>query len=191
MRFFNKFITATDVPEREEQARQWYREKANEVERLNSLQVIRQAIKLADTRFRLGHVYVYKYDPKHKATLPYYDRFPVVIPFSPARDGFKALNLHYLPIDLRARLLDELYSYVVGEEDLARFRITYRILSSAAALRFYKPCIKHYLNNYIQTRFIHVDVSDWDIAMFLPLQSFAKARESKVHQDSIKKIRNP
>jgi hypothetical protein len=29
-----------------------------------------------------GKMYFYYYDPKHKETLPYYDRFPLVLPFS-------------------------------------------------------------------------------------------------------------
>ncbi len=55
-----------------------------------------------------GNLYMYMYDPKLKATLPYYDRFPLVFPFSKTPDGFIGLNLHYLPYQLRVMLLDHL-----------------------------------------------------------------------------------
>ena len=39
-----------------------------------------------------GKMYVFFYDPKTKATLPYYDRFPLVFPFSRTEDGFIGLD---------------------------------------------------------------------------------------------------
>ena len=42
-----------------------------------------------------GKMYFYFYDPKYKAVLPIYDRFPLVIPIEPYPDGFLGLNLHY------------------------------------------------------------------------------------------------
>ena len=51
---------------------------------------------------------MYFYDPKTKDTLPYYDRFPLTIMVGPAPKGFYGLNLHYLPLDIRARFLDSL-----------------------------------------------------------------------------------
>ena len=44
-----------------------------------------------------GEMYMFYYDAKHKDTLPYWDRFPLVFPFSKVKDGFLGLNLHYLP----------------------------------------------------------------------------------------------
>ena len=44
----------------------------------------------------VGSMYMYFYDPKHKATLPYYDRFPLTIVVGEAPGGFYGLNLHYL-----------------------------------------------------------------------------------------------
>ena len=52
--------------------------------------------------FSFGHYY----DAKHKATLPYYDGFPLILMLGPAKGGFMGLNLHYLPPVVRARLLD-------------------------------------------------------------------------------------
>ena len=35
-----------------------------------------------------GNLYMFFYDPKHKKTLPYYDKFPMVFPFATTEDGF-------------------------------------------------------------------------------------------------------
>ena len=55
-------------------------------------------------KFLIGALYFFVYDPKTKADLPYYDRFPLVLPLKREPDGFLGLNLHYLPIPLRIKL---------------------------------------------------------------------------------------
>ena len=48
-----------------------------------------------------GGLYLFQYDAKHKDTLPYWDKLPLVFPFRKVPDGFYGLNLHYLPYGLR------------------------------------------------------------------------------------------
>lgn len=170
-------------------ASDWLREKASEVERVDTSKVIRKNSTAAVSRIISGHLYLYRYDPKLQQELPYYDIFPVVFPIQKTQGGFLGLNLHYLPFTYRARLMDALYEYVTGEEDLQKVKITYKILSSIAKLRYYKPCLKHYLNSHVKSRFLHIDPEEWDIALFLPLQKFKKASMQQVHRDSIRTIR--
>jgi len=173
-----------------DEARSWFRERAQEVERLSSLDVVKNATELFTNRQMLGHFYLFRYDPKYKDDLPYYDRYPTVLLLDRNRDGFMGLNLHYLPFQFRAALMDQLYEYVVGKDELTRVRVTYNLLKQTARLKFFRPCLKHYLNSYMRTRLIHIDVKEWDISLFLPLQRFAKKSQQKVHRDSIKIIRN-
>ena len=173
-----------------DQSRDWYREKASQVERLNTRDVLRNAVELHTTRIKLGHFYLFRYDPKNADILPYYDRFPFVLILNGDTTGFTGLNLHYLPFEYRAVLMDQLYEYATGENERARIRVTYDILKTTARLRFYKPCLKQYLNNYVTSRFVHVPVSEWDIGMFLPLQKFIKKNDQYVQRDSVRKIRN-
>ena len=56
----------------------------------------------------IGRMYFYFYDPKTKDMLPYYDRFPLVIPIERYSDGFLGLNLHYISPRQRFFLLDKL-----------------------------------------------------------------------------------
>ena len=58
-----------------------------------------------------GRMSLFFYDPKFKKTLPYYDTFPLVLPLEKYDDGFLGINLHYLPIPLRIRLLDRLVDF--------------------------------------------------------------------------------
>ena len=39
-----------------------------------------------------GYMDAFYYDPKHKATLPYYDKFPLIFPLSVGKDFFIGIN---------------------------------------------------------------------------------------------------
>ena len=67
------------------------------------------------TRFLEGRMYTFFYDPKTKDKLPYYDRFPLIIMVKPAPGGFYGINLHYLPMGLRAKFLDALLDNINNE----------------------------------------------------------------------------
>jgi hypothetical protein len=170
-------------------SKDWFRDKAQEVDNVDVARVIRQNKESTETRIRLGHLYLYRYNPKLKKELPYYDKYPIVFPIDRVKNGFLGLNMHYLPIPLRAELMDGLYDYVVGSKDTTRINANYDTVSNIPSLEYYKPCVKHYLFNHIETRFLHIDVSEWDIALFLPLQRFLKASEQTIYRDSISIIR--
>lgn len=170
-------------------AREWFREKANSIESVNTQQIIKNNTPKAVSRIMRGHLYLFRYDPKLKQELPYYDIFPIIFVIDKKQDGFIGLNMHYLPFTYRARLMDALYEYVTGEDDLQRLKITYKILSSISKLRYYKPCLKYYLNNHVKSRFLHINPKEWDTAVFLPLHRFYKAKIQTVHKDSVAAIR--
>jgi hypothetical protein len=139
---------------------------------------------------QIGRMYMFAYDPKHASTLPYYDRFPLVFPFKKLNDGFLGINLHYLPLILRAKLMDALYDLVnnTSYDETTRLRLTYDILDRTSKFRYFKPCVKHYLNNMIDSRIIFIHPDEWEIALFLPLHRFRNATAAQVHKDSRNKI---
>ena len=67
-------------------------------------------------------------------------------------------------------------------------KISYSILQSAAKYRYFKPTIKKYLRNHVRSPFLEIQVNEWDIALFLPTESFRKADMNEVWADSRKKI---
>jgi hypothetical protein len=137
-----------------------------------------------------GRMYFYYYDPKTKETLPYYDRFPLVIPIERYGDGFLGLNLHYLPPNLRLVLLDKLYDLLNNDnfDEKTRFRMSYSLLSGAARYKEFKPCVKRYLFSHLRSNFIEIPADQWEIAIFLPTEQFVGATSKKVHKESREKI---
>lgn len=182
------------IPARTQEARDWFREQAEDVVVRDQRYVIRTN-PVVTSRVITGFMYLFQYKAQTK-TIPYYDRFPVVFPFRRNKDGFYGINLHYLPFEYRAILMDRLYDLALDEnyDEETRLRMTYSILDSAGKFRFFRPCIKHYLNNNVQSRFALIPANQWDIALFLPLHRFVKQSGGNqpvvaVHRDSIRKIR--
>jgi hypothetical protein len=139
-----------------------------------------------------GSMYFFEYDPKHKDTLPYYDRFPLIFPINKVKGGILGMNMHYLPPKMRAQLMDALYSVSSDNnyDEQTTLSISYKILNSASNFRLFKPTVKMYLASQVRSRFIKINSSEWDTALFLPVQSFQKASNSKVWSDSRKIARS-
>jgi hypothetical protein len=135
-------------------------------------------------------MYFYFYDPKTKDKLPYYDRFPLVLPIEQYDDGFLGLNLHYIHPRQRIVLLDKLSEFANNDkfDKTTKLRLTYDLLSRASKIYEVKPCIKRYLFNHVESRFLEINADEWDIAALLPMESFAKASTSKVYAESREKF---
>lgn len=142
-------------------------------------------------RFTNGGLYYFYYDPKGKADLPYYDRFPLVLVLEITADGFLGLNLHYLPIRERIALLDNLMEYadLDKNKDILRMRVSYDILNASKRFKQFKPCLKKYLFGHVQSKILAVQPNEWDVAAFLPIQQFRKATTAEVWQESLEQIR--
>jgi hypothetical protein len=189
-----KGIRSGQVPARTQAARDWYRDQAKTVSRssLDEMRLVREmGTERYENRFRIGHMYMFAYDPKHKETLPYYDRFPLIFPINRAKGGFLGINFHYLPLQLRAKLMDSLYEVATNNrfDESTKIRASYGILNGAAKYKEFKPTVKHYLSSHIRTRLVYVNPAEWDVALFLPLERFEKASRTKVWADSRKIIR--
>ena len=135
-----------------------------------------------------GRMYHFRYDPKWKEKLPYWDTFPLVIPIDSYGDGFDGLNLHYLPVKLRAKLFDALSSVLTddGLNEKARFKLTYNLLSGAKKFKLFRPTYKRYLYSKVKSRFLLIPPEEWQIALFLPTQKFVKSQANQIWKDSKK-----
>lgn len=144
----------------------------------------------ADKRLKVGHLYLYRYDPKHKATLPYYDSVPLMIPIKYYPDGVLGLNLHYLPQSMRTKLLDMLTkSFGSGNNENMYLRISYDKLNALSKAKMFAPCIKRYLYSHMKTPPTRIPHSEWQNASLLPTAKFIGASASQVHRDSLLTIR--
>ena len=177
---------------RTKEAQDWFRKKAQAMGRINRQELLQdEQVKLVNRQNPLiGSMNMFFYDPKHKLTLPYYDRFPLAIIVKPAPGGFYGLNLHYLPNVLRAKFLDALLDITNNNkyDETTRFDVTLKLLQSSSKMKFFKPCLKHYLTRHVKSRLARVQAPEWEIATFLPTAQFEKANKSAVYADSRKAI---
>ena len=192
-----KGIRSGQAPGRTAAARDWYRQQAKDItrqqrNRSQGDKLIKElksdAERRQDNRFMMGNMYLFAYDPKHKDTLPYYDRFPLIFPINKAKGGFLGINMHYLPPILRAKLMDELYKVLNNKnfDETTKLTASYKVLNSAAKFKEFRPCIKHYLSAHVRTKPAYINPSEWDIALFLPTQKFVGATATQVYADSRK-----
>lgn len=136
-----------------------------------------------------GNMYLFFYDPKTKDKLPYYDRFPLVLPYERTPDGFMGLNFHYLPPILRVRLLDRLMMFKTTKElnERTRLKFTYAVLNNASKFALAKPCIKRYITSHVRSRFSLISSEEWVTAMLLPVERFVGTSKEQVWRDSQRK----
>ena len=154
----------------------WYKKKVADLSnRISAARLMRDnKLKKAPS---FNKLHFFRYDPKLKAILPYYDTFPLVMPIQSAPGGFLGINFHYLPIPLRMKLLETL--------DKRGFRGNYSKLKN---IREVKPTIKHYLKRQFVSGFLELEEDDYAPAIFMPVAQFRKASASQVWRDSRRKI---
>ena len=178
---FRKGITP-----RTAESRAWFQKQAGYLGRINNNALLKEPVLKTESDQIPGGMFMYFYDPKTKDTLPYYDKFPLTIIVGPAAGGFTGLNLHYLPMVLRAKLLDALMDITSDKkyDDNTKFNLSYNTLKKASKMRYFKPCFKRYLTANVKSRFARVPASEWEIATFLPTASFEKESKTTVWADS-------
>lgn len=142
--------------------------------------------KRATDNTAMGKMYFFAYDPKHKKTLPYYDKFPLIFIIEEYEDGFLGLNLHYLSFRDRAILLNRLSAFKNNSryDETTKIKVSYDMIAAASKLDMAKPCIKRYLFGHVRSKFIEIPASEWDMAIFMPVDNFVGASSSKVHKNS-------
>ena len=173
------------IQARTQQSMNWFRKRVSNL-RVSRVGLLAQGPQRAKHSY--GRMYNFQYDPKMKLTLPYYDRFPLCIPIQRAKGGFHGINLHYLHPVIRAQFLDSLMDFAndqtfgVG----AKMKLTYNMMKGSTALRWFKPCFKHYLMNHVDSQITRVGMPEWEIAVFLPTQQFKKKSAQAVWAESRK-----
>ena len=159
----------------------WYKAKIKEFGTPGAMELIAGGKKA--TRPFYGRLNMFIYDPKFKKKLPYYDTFPLVLPLEKYSDGFLGINMHYLPIPLRIRLLDRLvdFSNDTDFDETTRLIVEYRKVKN---IRLVKPTIHKYLAGQVKSQFRRIDADEFMIATLLPVQRFKKSTAKAVWSDS-------
>lgn len=168
----------------------WFESKIKELGRdiVNKNGLIKTTKEIQQSKLFLGSMNFFMYNPKTKATLPFYDRFPLTFVFGVTKTGFIGINFHYLPIPFRIRLYERLWVIAknstrnVGQQV---FRLNWELLRNFSKFPEVKPCVKQYLFTHVQSRFIRIPIRDWKSALMLPNEEFMKVNSNIVQRLSV------
>ena len=150
----------------------WYRNAVSSIaDRATATRLMRSG-KL-NGRPSIGRLNMYFYDPKYKKTLPYYDRFPLVLPLERIPGGFAGINFHYLRPGARFTLLERLQRFSVRNEVSSRnrFDVSYDRVKN---LPMVKNTIKKYLYSHVRSSFLRIDYDKAALSVYLPVAQFKK-----------------
>lgn len=123
-----------------------------------------------------GSIYAYVYDAKHKDTLPFWDKFPLMIYLGDytAKNGNRlllGLNLHYIPPKARQEFLENLLVHATTNTitNKTRLKINW---SQVKNMKGADQMIKAYLPGHIKGSMTEIKPSDWVNVIFMPVQQF-------------------
>ena len=168
----------------------WFQTQVNALAKqgAQSQNILKSDISYLTTNVIPGNMYMFLYDPKLKEDLPYYDAFPLVLPFAKTDDGFIGLNLHYLPYQPRAQLLSRLMEFANNSKlnDATRLKYSWGLIQGVSKFKWAEPCVKRYLYSHVKSRLRKIPGQDWTTAVLLPVEQFVGATKSTVWRDSMR-----
>jgi hypothetical protein len=139
----------------------------------------------------LGRMYLYRYAPKTRAKLPYYDTFPLTIPFRIKGNRMYGLNFHYLDLNTRRRLFSNIidggYTSGDGLEERA-FNFSYKRIKGNRLFAAMPPTIHQYDLRRLRSPLIQIDAKEWPLALYLPVEAFKKESKSTVWKESLSRM---
>ena len=163
---FDKILDSTTGPK----SYDWYKKQVNAMTTPGARSLINQG--KATIRPKYGVMNLFGYDPKLKATLPLYDKFPLIFPLEPAKGGFYGINFHYLRPLERVAFLRQLSKFTSDKNFDRKTRYQIGNLSG----KYFKRTIKHYLFSQVRTSFLNVMPDEMAVAIFLPVARFMKGQ---------------
>lgn len=183
----NPFLNVRAKAGGQDKSLSWYQTQVRALARLSPNKLLANTPDLT-TRIMPGAMYMFFYDAKHQDKLPYWDQFPLVLPFRRVSDGFYGINLHYIPYGARFKLLGYLHDLATDEKitEETRVRVSWQFLDGSSKFEAVKPCVKRYLYSQLKSKFLNIKYPDWITAAMLPVEQFIGASKSEVWRESRK-----
>lgn len=143
-----------------------------------------------------GKMYLFMYQAKHADTLPYYDQFPLVIPFARDAETTTGLNFHYLNYRMRFILLRNLLDFSTSKKltEKDKLIMSWNLIKGAARYAPAAPAVHKYRFDHIRSAFLEIPTTQWFTALLMPVERFVTGKEGFkfdkefVWQDSIRKL---
>lgn len=134
-----------------------------------------------------GMFYIFKYDPKGKADLDYYDKLPLVLILSLHKNGFTGLNLHLIDTESRLRIYNLMLMFKRGVRYRTHMKIVWDIIKRVDRFRMGRPIVRRYLYSNVRSKFSRIPVDDWEIMLLLPTIRFVGMQANTVFKENKKK----
>lgn len=166
----------------------WYKQQVSKIQ-VGRMQLLSDNQIYQHTKPGVGRFCFFFYSAKgyQEGTLPYYDTSPMSLILGAHGKYVEGLNFHYIPLDLRVKLFQEILAIEGGFlSDQQKFTATYETIKAVGNL--YKPCYKQYLLSHIKSQAVWVPIDSSLISIFLPVANFKGASQTKVYADSRKLI---
>lgn len=121
-----------------------------------------------------GQMFLYFYHPKGIAELPYYDTFPLVIPFSQDAETFTGINFHYLPTKARVALLRNLQDFATDKKlnEKSRLMMQWSFVKGISKFQGINQAVKKYRKDHVASQFLMIPADQWFHAIMLPVERF-------------------
>ena len=134
----------------------------------------------------VGRLMMFRYDAKHKDTLPVWDASPLTFFFNTfigdgeyGENGVQYLlgiNVHYLAPASRLKLFVNLIKFNndTALREKSKLKLSWSVLKAFAAQDEARHAVKMYRADYIRSEMIEINPRYWEIVMFLPIADWRK-----------------
>lgn len=165
---------------------EWFMRRISKDNRISTNKVFgqfKQAFKTrtATDKGLIGRLFLYKYDPKHKDTLPVWDANPLVFFFNTfVGDGvygeqgvqyLLGLNVHYLNPRDRLTLFTNLIKFNndTALREKSKLKLSWKLLKTFAAQPMAQHAVKMYRADHLRSTPIEINPRYWEIVMFMQI----------------------
>lgn len=174
----------------------WFAEKTRHLGDRTSINALLQNQQRRTTQLIPGRMYMYLYDAKYAKTLPYFDQFPLCLPFARDAETFTGLNLHYLNYKMRFILMKNLIDFATDKKltEKSRIVMSWDLIKGASKYTPAKAAVHKYRFDCVQTQFVNIPPEQFFTALLMPVERFVsgdannKYAKETVWRDSIRKL---
>lgn len=130
-----------------------------------------------------GNMYFFEYDAKHKDTLPFWDKYPLIFPWDVWQGGdgkygesgvtyMIGVNLHLLPPALRFAAMKALLTTRNQKRYRrnTRLKISWQVLKGLSNSKYFEHSVRIYRMDHVRSKFVKIPPVSWELAVFLPTQ---------------------
>lgn len=156
-------------------SQEWYRKFVRMEPHINNLDRLTRSLERT-TRLKPGQLVVFQYSAKYAATLPYWDRHPLVLIDEITPNGWSGTNFHYIHPRIRARILYERSKGNFGQ----KFGVQHDAMKNSH---------KKYLASHVTKSPREVPMDLWNIVIQMPFEAFEKASKESVWNKTSRKAK--